>query len=384
MMSGTFFLYLMMGVLLGVIGAAFWIRRQPGSDTGLAEKLDLLEKAKQELGREFENIANRIFDEKNSKNRENLDEILKPFKEELKEFRNKVDTVYVEEGKQRQSLLKEIEHLRELNNQVSKEAVDLTQALKGQSKTRGNWGELVIDKVLEASGLTKPREYETQLYLKEKHGGTQGRYPDFVVHLPDRRDVIIDSKLALNDYDAYCSAETDDEREAALKAHINAVRRHMMDLDAKAYEELAGIQPLDQVIMCIPNEPAYITAMAEDTALHEDAMKCGILIVGPNTLVLTLKIIAAMWRTDDQGKNALAIAERGQKLYEKFVGFVEDLQAVEKAINSAAKACGDAQGKLSEGSGNLVRQSQMLVDLGVKAKKQLPPEVVDKTLIADE
>jgi DNA recombination protein RmuC len=352
--------------------------------TAADEKLALLEKAKEELGKEFENVANRIFDDKNTKSKANLDEILKPFKSDLGEFKKKVDTVYIEEGKQRQSLLSEIQHLKDLNNQISKEAVDLTQALKGQSKTRGNWGELIIEKVLESSGLSKGRDYDSQLYLKDKHGGTQGRYPDFVIHLPHERDVVIDSKLALNDYDAYCSADSDEERAALLKKHVAAVRGHMVDLASKKYDELEGIKPLDQVIMCVPNEPAYITAVEEDPTLQEDAIKNGIMIVGPNTLVMTLKIVAIMWRANDQSQNALEIADRGQRLYEKFVGFVDDVTAVEKAIASASKACGEAKGKLSEGSGNLVGQAQKLIDLGVKAKKQLPKEMIDQALTAGE
>ena len=418
--------YIFVGIIFGAMGACLWLRGKSGkeiavlkeklnvsdslkseleqsnneisvlrtqlTETRIAgekdlvaaeEKLLLLENAKEQLAKEFENLANRIFEDKGSKlvgeNRTKLEDILKPFKDQLGDFRKRVDDVYAKEGEQRASLLTEIKHLKDLNNQIGKDAVDLTMALKGQSKTRGNWGEMVLERVLEMSGLTPGREYESQMYLKEKHGGTQGRYPDFVVHLPEGRDVVIDSKLALNDYNVYCSAEDDTARATALKAHVVAVRKHMTELSAKNYQELEGINPLEQVIMCIPNEPAYITAVAEDSSLHDDAMKHHILVVGPNTLILTLKIIAAMWRTDDQSKNALDIAERGQKLYEKFVGFVDDLDGVEKALNQASKMCGEAKGKLSEGGGNLVGQAEKLIALGVKAKKRIPQEMVKKS-----
>jgi DNA recombination protein RmuC len=381
--------YMLIGLVFGALGAWLWarsklveIRTASAKDLAAAnEKLTLLEQAKDQLSKEFENLANRIFEDKSSKligeNRTKLEEILGPFKDQLGDFRKRVDDVYAKEGEQRASLLTEIKHLKDLNNQISKEAVDLTNALKGQSKTRGDWGEMIVEKVLEHSGLARGREYETQLHLKEKHGGDQRRFPDFVVHLPEGRDVVIDSKVALNDYTAYCSAENETERTAALKAHVDAVRGHMKDLSSKNYQDLTGINPLEQVIMCIPNEPAYITAAVEDPSLHDDAMKHRILVVGPNTLVLTLQIIAAMWRTDDQNRNALEIAERGRLLYEKFVGFVEDLESVENALKTANRLCEDAKGKLAEGSGNLVGQAQKLLELGVKAKKSLPDNMVD-------
>jgi DNA recombination protein RmuC len=386
----TNLIYLLIGVAFGAVAAWLWARSRlveikTASEKDLTaanEKLVLLEQAKEQLAREFENLANRIFEDKSSKlvgeNRTKLEEILQPFKDQLGDFRKRVDDVYDKEGKERTSLLSEIKHLKELNNQISKEAVDLTNALQGQSKTRGDWGEMVLERVLELSGLTRGREYDTQVHLKEKHGGGAGRYPDFVVHLPEGRDVVIDSKVTLNHYKTYCSAENDADRVAALGSHVAAVRRHMTELSAKNYQELEGISALEQVIMCIPNEPAYITSAAEDPKLHDDAMKNHILIVGPNTLILTLKIVAAMWRTDDQNRNALEIAERGQLLYDKFVGFVEDLQGVEKALNTANKLCEDARGKLVDGSGNLVGQAEKLLALGVKAKKNLPADMVDK------
>ncbi|HMP90133.1 MAG TPA: DNA recombination protein RmuC [Kiritimatiellia bacterium] len=340
------------------------------------DKLKLLDEARENLRREFENLANRIFEEKGAKftgqNAEKMESILTPLREQLGEFKKRVNEVYETDVRERTSLLQEIKQLKELNNRISKEATDLTLALKGESKTRGNWGELVLERVLELSGMTNGREYETQVFLREKHGGQQGRYPDVVVHLTDGRDVIIDSKVTLNAYERFVSAEDPATKASALKEHCQAVRQHINGLSAKNYQDLAGIKTLDLVMMCIPNEPAFIAAVAEDSSLHDDAMRRRVLLVGPTTLLLALRIIATMWRTENQNRNALEIADRGQKLYEKFVGFVEDLESVGASIDKAGQTYREAHGKLSSGSGNLIGQANKLVELGVKARKQLP------------
>ena len=344
--------------------------------TAAEEKLKLLEEAKENLRREFENLANRIFEEKGAKltgqNAEKMEVILKPFRDQLGEFKNRVNEVYDKEVRERTTLLHEIKQLKDLNNRISKEATDLTQALKGESKTRGNWGELILERVLEQSGLTNGREYETQMFLREKHGGQQGRYPDVVVHLPEGRDVIIDSKVTLNAYERYIAAGDAPEKAAALKEHVAAVRQHIGELSAKSYQDLAGVNAMELVLMCIPNESAFIAAVAEDASLHDDAMRRHVVLVGPTTLLLTLRIIATMWRTENQNRNALEIADRGQRLYEKFVGFVEDLEAVGSSIDKAGQVYRDAHGKLTSGSGNLVGQANKLIELGVKARKRLP------------
>jgi len=339
------------------------------------EKIQLLEETKTQLKMLFENTANKIFEEKSARltgqSVERLTEVLKPLKDQLGDFKKKVEDVYDKEGRERTTLLQEIKQLKELNNRVSKEATDLTLALKGESKTRGNWGELILERVLEQSGLTNGREYETQVHLKDKYGGLQGRFPDIVVHLPEGRDVIIDSKVTLNAYERFVNSEDPTEKAAALKEHINATRLHIKGLSAKNYQDLEGINPMDLVLMCIPNESAFIAAVAEDVTLHDDAMQDHIVLVGPTTLLLTLRIIAAMWRTERQNQNALEIAERGKLLYEKLLGFVEDLEAVGTAIDKAGQSYRDAHGKLTSGSGNLVGQANKLIDLGVKARKKL-------------
>lgn len=352
------------------------------------EKLTLLDEARKNLRLEFENLANRIFDDKSARfvgeNRERLAEILNPFKTQLGEFRAKVETIHTEGEKERVKLISEIQHLRELNNRICKEADDLTQALKGESKTRGNWGEVILDRILESSGLTPELEYETQMALRDKYQRDARKLPDVIVHLPDQRDVIIDSKVALVDYLEYSHAEDEENRNRALKAHLDAVRGHVSGLSAKNYQDLEGIQPLEMVIMFIPNESAYVAAMRGDDKLYEDAFRKHVHIVGPNTLLLTLKLIATMWRSDKQNRNALAIAERGKMLYEKFANFVGDFEEVSQAVSKAGEKCGEARKKLSEGRGNLVWQAEKLIDLGVKASKTLPGDLRETAGASEE
>jgi len=290
-----------------------------------------------------------------------------------------VEDVYDKESQSRASLLQEIRHLKDLNQQIGLDAINLTRALKGESKVRGNWGELVLERILEQSGLTNGREYETQVRLHERCGGAQGRYPDVVVHLPEGRDVIVDSKVSLVAFAEYTAAEEDGERRAALKRHVESVRGHVKGLSEKSYDDLAGVTSLDFVVMCIPNEPALIAAASNDPTLLDDAFARRIALVGPSTLLLTLRIVASIWRTEHQNRHALEIAERGQLLYDKLVGFVEDLRKVGRQLDDARAAYDDAEGKLITGAGNLVGQAKKLVDLGVKARKQMPRELADRS-----
>lgn len=342
------------------------------------EKIQLLDESKQQLRVLFENTANKIFEEKSARltgqSVERLQEVLKPLKDQLGDFKKKVEDVYDKEGRERSTLLHEIKQLKDLNTRIGKEASDLTLALKGESKTRGNWGELILERVLEQSGLSNGREYETQMHLKDKYGGVQARFPDVVVHLPEGRDVIVDAKVTLNAYERYITDQDPAGKAAALREHLAAVRQHIKGLSAKSYQDLDGIHPMELVLMCIPNESAYMTAVAEDATLHDDAMREHVVLVGPTTLLLTLRIIATMWRTEYQNRNALEIAERGKLLYEKLIGFVEDLEIVGAAIEKAGIAYRDAHGKLTSGGGNLIGQANKLIDLGVKARKRLSEE----------
>jgi len=346
------------------------------------EKIRVLNEARESFRQEFENLANRILEAKSRSfsdfSRQALEQLLVPVREQLDQFRARVDAVHTEQTRDQASLLSEIQHLKTLNQQISQEAVNLTKALKGESKTRGNWGELVLEQVLEHSGLTRGREYDTQVGLGERFGGPRNRYPDFVVHLPEGKDVIIDSKVILNAYARYCAANTAAEREAALAAHVTAVRAHAAALGAKDYGGLAGIRSLDLVIMCIPVEAAYIAAVAHEPQLYDDALKNRVLLVGPSTLLLALRIIATIWKREQQDRNAYEIAERGRLLYEKFAGFAEDLGAIGKSLAQAQESFDAAVAKLSRGPGNLIGQAQKLCDLGIKPRKQLPAELADR------
>jgi DNA recombination protein RmuC len=342
------------------------------------EKLQLLDEAKRQLQAQFEQAASRIIEEKSARltgqSVERLQEILSPLREQLGDFRKKVEDVYDKEGRERTTLLAEIKQLKELNNRISREATDLTHALKGESKMRGNWGELILERVLEQSGLVNGREYETQVHLVERHGGNRARYPDVVVRLPEGRDVVIDAKVTLNAYERYVNAPDAAARADALREHLAAVRQHIRGLSARQYQDLEGIRPMDLVLMCVPNESAFITAVSEDAALHDEAMREQVVLVGPTTLLLTLRIIASMWRTEYQNRNALDIAERGRLLLDKFAGFVEDLDAIGGALDNASEKYQSARARLSTGRGNLVEQAGKLVELGVKARKKLTEE----------
>ncbi len=339
------------------------------------EKIQLLDEAKKQLQVLFENTASRIFEEKSARltgqSVERLQEVLKPLKDQLGDFKKKVEDVYDKEGRERTTLLAEIKQLKDLNNRIGKEASDLTLALKGESKTRGNWGELILERVLEQSGLVNGREYETQVHLKDKYGGTQSRFPDVVVHLPEGRDVVVDAKVTLNAYERYVTASDPETKAAALREHIAATRQHIKGLSEKKYQDLEGINPMELVLMCVPNEPAFIAAVSEDASLHDDAMREHVVLVGPTTLLLTLRIIATMWRTEYQNRNALEIAERGKRLYEKFTGFVADVEAIGDALAKATEKFESARNKLSTGSGNLIGHANKLIELGVKAQRKL-------------
>ena len=347
------------------------------------EKLALLASTRETLAAEFRSLAGQIVEERSNRfaaeSKERLIEMLDPLRTQIGEFKKKVEDVYDKESQSRASLLQEIRHLKDLNQQIGADAVNLTRALKGESKVRGNWGELVLERVLEQSGLTNGREYETQVRLHERCGGVQARYPDVVVHLPEGRDVVVDAKVSLNAFVEYTAAETDDEQRAALKRHVDSVRGHVKGLSEKSYDDLAGIASLDFVVMCIPNEPALIAAAANDPALIEDAFARRIALVGPSTLLLTLRIVASIWRTEHQNRHALEIAERGQYLHDKLVGFVEDLQKIGRQLDDARAAYDAAEGKLISGAGNLVGQAKKLIDLGVKARKQMPKELSDRS-----
>jgi len=347
-----------------------------------AEKLSLLQEAREQLKLEFQNVANKIFEDKSQKfteqNRENIEGVLKPMREQLLDFKKKVEDVYDKESKDRVSLLSEIIHLKSLNERISEDAINLTNALKGQSKTRGSWGEMILERVLEESGLHKGREYEVQAMYASEEG--QRRHPDVIVHLPEGKDIVIDSKVSLTAYEKYCAADTDEKREKRLKEHVISIRTHIKELSNKRYEELEGIRTLDFVLMFLPIEGAFWTAIESEQGLFNEAFDKNIMLVSPSTLLATLRIISNIWRYEDQNKNALLIARKAGDLYDKFVGFVEALDDVGQKIGKAQESYKTARNRLATGRGNLVRKTEELRQLGVKAQKELPGELVIQAL----
>ncbi len=343
------------------------------------EKLLLLAEARDQLKLEFHELAQKIFEEKGQKfteqNRVNLDGVLKPMREQLAEFKKRVEDVYDKESKERLSLLHEIGTLKALNQRISEDAINLTNALKGQSKTQGTWGEMILERVLEESGLRKGREYESQ----SSFTGDQGQQlrPDVVVHLPEGKEVIIDSKVSLTAYERFCAATSEEERDRQLKLHIASLRAHVKGLSSKNYTELAGVRSLDFVLLFLPIEGAFLAAVDSDSGLFNEALSKNILLVCPTTLLATLRTIQNIWRYEYQNRNALEIAKRAGGLYDKFVGFVESLEDVGHRINQARDAYDTAHKRLVSGRGNLIRRARDLEGLGVKARKSLPGELVD-------
>ncbi|MBI2381985.1 MAG: DNA recombination protein RmuC [Gammaproteobacteria bacterium] len=337
------------------------------------EKLALLLDAKQQLAQDFESLARRIFEEKSEKfsaqSKEQLGALLNPLREQLGEFRRKVDDVHVKDSEARSSLMTEIANLKGLNERIGQDALNLTRALKGETKTQGNWGEVILERVLEESGLMKGREYETQVSLSDEEG--RRLQPDVILRLPGGKDVIIDSKVSLLDYERYCSAADDAERAAGLKAHIASLRAHLKGLSAKSYDSLPGVRSLDFVLLFVPVEAAFITAVEHDRELFRDAFDKNIVVVCPSTLLATLRTIHNTWRTEYQNQNALKIAEEAGKLHDKFADFVKALDEVGERLGQAQKAYDTAYNRLSTGTGNLVNRVDALKKLGAKAKKSL-------------
>jgi DNA recombination protein RmuC len=327
-------------------------------------------------------VANKIFEDKSQKfteqNRENIEGVLKPMREQLLDFKKKVEDVYDKESKDRVSLLNEIIHLKSLNERISEDAVNLTNALKGQSKTRGSWGEMILERVLEESGLQKGREYEVQTMYASEEG--QRRHPDVIVHLPEGKDIVIDSKVSLTAYEKYCTAGTEEIRDKRLREHIISIRTHIKSLSDKRYEELEGIRTLDFVLMFLPIEGAFWTAIESEQGLFNEAFDKNIMLVSPSTLLATLRIINNIWRYEDQNKNALIIAKKAGDLYDKFVGFVQALDEVGQKIDRARESYQTARNRLTDGRGNLIKRSEELRQLGVKAQKELPAELVIQAL----
>ena len=346
------------------------------------ENLQLLKNAEEQLSNRFKSLASEILEDKSKRfteqNQTNLNQLLEPLKVKITEFQGKVQEVYIQEGKDRSALAEQVKQLMALNNQLSKDAHNLTSALKGQAKTQGNWGEFILERVLETSGLRKGHEYDVQ-ESHTREDGTRAQ-PDVVVHMPEDRHLIVDAKVSLTAYEEYANAETDHQRDAAMKRHLDSVRGHIKELSVKNYQQLYGLKSLDFVLMFIPVEPAFMLAIAHDSNLWQDAWKRNVLLVSPSTLLFVLRTVAHLWRQEQQNRNAQEIANQGAALYDKLVGFVEDLESLGTKLKQAQTSYEGAYNKFAGGRGNVIRQAEKLKDLGVKPTKQLPQKLVDLAL----
>ena len=337
------------------------------------EQLLFIKEAKASLATEFQNVGQKIFEEKaerfTQQNKTNLEGLLNPFREQISTFKKKVDDVYDKETKDRVALSQQVNQLKDLNQQMSQDAVNLTRALRGDSKTRGTWGEIILGTVLERSGLQEGREYETQEALKNEEGNRL--QPDVVIHLPEKKDIVVDSKVSLVAYDNFSNSEDEKERSAALQQHIASVRTHVKDLSNKNYQDLKGLNTLGYVLMFIPIEPAFLLAVGEDPDLFNYAASRNIFIVSPSNLLVTLKTIHAMWQYAYQNENAVEIAQKAGQMYDKFVGFIESFELVGNRLEQASDSWTRAHNQLVSGKGNLIKRADDLKQMGVRSKKEL-------------
>ena len=352
-----------------------------------ADKLATLQQTAQEaktvLSDQFKNLANEILEEKSKRfaeqNQQNLDTLLKPLQEKLTDFRKQVDETYQSEARERFALKQEVEKLAGLNLRMTDETRALTNALKGESKTQGDWGELVLETILENSGLRKGEEYLVQDTQTISDGSRL--QPDVVIRLPESKHLVIDSKVSITAYTRYIQADDDAIKTAELNSHVLSIKQHIQGLSAKNYQDLYGVGSIDFVLMFIPIEPAFLAAMRHAPDIYQEALKKNIVIVCPSTLLATVRTVAHLWRQEHQNRNAQEIARQCASLYDKFVGFVEDLDKVGQRLEQAQISYADAVGKLKTGRGNLIRTAENVKKLGVKPNKSLPSKLTD---VADD
>jgi DNA recombination protein RmuC len=346
----------------------------------LAEHKKEVEQLQDKFSKEFENLANKILEEKSNKftlqNKENLKNILNPLQEKIKVFEDKVDKTHKESIDYHAALRQQILGLKELNQQMSKETLNLTKALKGDNKMQGNWGELVLERVLEKSGLEKDREYFVQQSFTTDDG--KRVLPDVVIHLPDNKKMVVDSKVSLVAYERFINEEDESLKERFLKEHILSLKKHIEQLSDKKYEDLYQIESPDFVLLFIPIEPAFAVALNSDNNLYNKAFEKNIVIVTPSTLLATLRTIDSMWNNEKQQKNALEIAKQAGALYDKFQGLLTDLVNIGKRIDDSKKEYSNAMNKLFDGRGNLINSVEKLKKMGAKAKKAIPEKIVER------
>lgn len=346
------------------------------------EQKEEVNQLQEKFTKEFENLANKILEEKTNKfteqNKEQLKNILTPLQDKIQLFEKKVEDTHKESIDYHAALRQQILGLREMNEQMSKETLNLTKALKGDSKMQGNWGELILERVLEKSGLEKGREYEVQQSFVTEDGSRV--QPDVVINLPDGKKMIVDSKVSLTAYERFINEEDEENKTAFLKEHVNSIKRHVEQLSGKNYHDLYQIESPDFVLLFIPMEPAFALALNEDNTLYNKAFEKNIVIVTPSTLLATLRTIDSMWTNQKQQENAYEIARQAGALYDKFEGFVSDLVKIGKKMDEAKSEYGNAMNKLVEGKGNLITSVEKLKKMGAKAKKSLPENILNRAL----
>lgn len=346
----------------------------------LTEQKAEVEELQQKFTKEFENLANKIFKEKtdefSKQSKTNLSEILNPLKEKINEFQNKVEETNKESIDRFASLRQQLTSLKDMNQQITQEAKNLTEALKGQSKTQGNWGEFILESILEKSGLVKGREYVVQESLTSESG--KRFQPDVIIKLPENKSIVVDSKVSLIGYEKYISEEDEHQKQLGLREHINSIRSHIKNLSGKNYQNLYQLESLDFVLMFMPIEPAFALAVQNDQTIFNDAFELNIVIVSPSTLLATLRTISSIWRQENQNKNALEIARQSGDMLDKFTAFVEDLLTVGKGLISVKDNYDKAMNKLTDGRGNLISRAEKIKELGAKTSKSLPPAILNR------
>lgn len=356
-----------------------------GLSATIEQERKAFDEAKKGLSDEFENLGNRIFEDTTKKftdkNKTDMETLLNPLREQIKDFEKKVTDTHTEASKDRASLQVHIENLKNLGEQMSREAVNLTTALKGESQTQGAWGEIVLEKALEMSGLSEGREYHSQPSYRGGDGNTLR--PDVIVHLPEGKDVVIDSKVSLTAYERYMSCENEEERKDFLRQHVHSFRNHIKELSSKAYEDIPEITSLNYVLMFVPLESAFMLAIETERDLYSEAFEKNVIIVCPSTLLATLRTIHSIWQFEYQNANAREIAESAGRMYDKFVTFTEHLEEVGKRIEQSDQAYQKAMNSLRDGKGNLVKRALDLKELGVKTSKELPPDFSEKSELSE-
>ena len=350
------------------------------------DKIRLLQEAEQRLIQQFENLANKIFEQKTEKfsaaNKQGLDALLTPLKDQIEGFKRQVSDHYVKEGQERASLKTEILTLKQLNQRITEDAAALTKALKGDNKQQGNWGEVVLDRILSQSGLREGHEFHTQSQYRSEEG--KAYKPDVIVDLPNDKQVIIDSKVSLSAYERYFNEEDEGQRDVYLREHVTSIRNHIKELGKKDYQKLEGVRTLDYVLMFIPIEPAFLLALDKDPELVKLALDNNIMLVSPTNLLVALRTINNIWQYEYQNQNAQHIAKKAADLYDKFVSFTDDMQGLGRAMDTLSKRYEGAMNKLSEGRGNLVRRAEEFKAMGVQSSKKIDPKLLDVDRVTEE